>query len=193
MKKLIRINKAGKHKKRTMETNMKNLQNCIDNAIANNANACKIICAINSRFAKLGLSMLVVSDTTKMMNENSGNNALGIDRETLTLLDTFSMSEAIQLSELAAKIWKRGKNPYPPINVILNGNTHKGVLWVKMMDELMGLKLKSISYRNLYRGKHYEGKGLFIIVSELPVAELKRGFPKLYSDVILLEKNPSGV
>ena len=113
--------------------------------------------------------------------------ALGINREDLAILDTFSMSEAVRLCKLAVKIQKRGNYPYPPINVILSGNTRKGMLWVKLMDELMPLKLKSLPFTNLYSGKHYEGKGLFIIVSDLPVVELKRGFPKLYSDVILLE------
>jgi hypothetical protein len=61
------------------------------------------------------------------------------------------------------------------------------------LDELLGLHLKSMPFSSLYSGKHYDGKGLFIIASDLPVAELKRGFPKLYSDVILLEGTPSGI
>ena len=164
------------------------LLNVLDEAIENAPNACRIICDINYRLAQRGLPVLVVSDSHKMLG-----NALGINREDLSVLNTFSMREAVQLTKLAVKIQKRGNYPYPPINVILSGDTHKGVLWVKLMDELMSLKLKSLPFSGLYSGKHYDGKGLFIIVSELPVPELKRGFPKLYSDVILLEETPPGV
>jgi hypothetical protein len=65
--------------------------------------------------------------------------------------------------------------------------------WANLLNELLTLHLKSMPFSALYSGKHYEGKGIFIIASDLPVAELKRGFPKLYSDVILLEETPSGV
>jgi len=164
------------------------LLNVLDEAIANTPNACKIMCDINYRLAQHDLPLLALSDSHKMLG-----NALGISREDMSILDTFSMGEAVQLTKLAVKIQKRGNWPYPPINVILSGNIHKGMLWVKLMDELMSLKLKSLPFSGLYRGKHYDGKGLFIIVSDLPVADLKRGFPKLYSDVILLENNPSGV
>ena len=172
-----------------MEHNTKSLLlNVIDEAIENAPNASRIICDINYRFAQHGLPLLVVSSTHKMFG-----NALGISREEMAVLDTLTMSEAVQLTKLALKIKPRGNYPYPPINVILSGNNRKGMLWVKLMDELMTLHLKSLPYSGLYSGKHYEGKGLFIIVSDLPVAELKRGFPKLYSDVILLEESPSGV
>ncbi|MCR5065591.1 MAG: hypothetical protein K6A67_07430 [Bacteroidales bacterium] len=172
-----------------MEHNTKSLLlNVIDEAIEHAHNASRIICDINYRFAQHGLPMLVVSDSHKMVG-----NALGINREEMAVLDTFSMKEAVQLAKLAIKIKQSGNNPYPPISVILSGNTRKGMLWVKLMDELMTLKLKSLPFSALYSGKHYNGKGLFIIVSDLPVADLKRGFPKLYSDVILLEKTPSGV
>ena len=162
--------------------------NVLDEAIENNPHACSIICDINYRLAQHGLLPLVVSSSHKMMS-----NALCINREDVSMLNTFSMSEVVRLSKLAVKIQKRGNYPYPPINVILSGNTRKGMLWVKLMDELMSLKLKSLPFTSLYSGKHYDGKGLFIIVSDLPVADLKRGFPKLYSDVILLESTPSGV
>ena len=172
-----------------MENNTKNqFLNVLDEAIENAPSACSIICDINYRLAQHGLPLLVVSDSHKMVG-----NALGISREVMSVLDTFSMSEAVQLTKLAVKIKQRGNYPYPPINVILSGNTRKGMLWVKVMDELMNLKLKSLPFSGLYSGKHYDGKGLFIIVSDLPVADLKRGFPKLYSDVILLEGTPSGV
>ena len=75
--------------------------------------------------------------------------------------------------------------------MILNGDTRRGMYWANLMDEL--LHLKSLHFSQLYSGKHYEGKGLFIIASDLPVAEMKRGFPKLYTDVILLEETASGV
>ena len=166
-----------------MTNDTKNLLlNVLDEAIENTPHACSIICDINYRLTQHGLLPLVVSSSHKMMP-----GALGINREDLAILDTFTMSEIVRLCKLAVKIQKRGNYPYPPINVILSGNTRKGMLWVKLMDELMPLKLKSLPFTNLYSGKHYEGKGLFIIVSDLPVDELKRGFPKLYSDVILLE------
>jgi len=172
-----------------MENNTKSLLlNVLDEAIKNAPKACRIICDINYRLARHGLPLLVLSDSHKMLD-----NAIGISREDMAVLDTFSMNEAIQLTKLAVKIQQRGNYPYPSINVILSGNTRKGMLWVKLMDELMPLKLKSLPFSGLYSGKHYDGKGLFIIVSDLPVADLKRGFPKLYSDVILLEKTPSGV
>ena len=164
---------------------MKNLQNCIDEAIVNDPKACSIVCDINYRLARHGMPLLAVSSSHKVIGEK-GNLTIGIDRDEFALLGTYSTDEAIRLTELAAKIHQRGNYPYPPINVILSGNTRKGMLWVKLMDEMMGLKLKSLPYKELYRGKHYEGKALFIIVSELPVAELKRGFPKLYTDVIEL-------
>lgn len=172
-----------------MENNTKSiLLNVLDEAIEKKTQACRIICDINYRLAQHGLSLLVLSESHKKIGS-----ALGISREEMDILDTFSMKEAIQLSKLAVKIQKRGNYPYPPINVILSGNTRKGMLWVKLMDEMMTLKLKSLPFSNLYNGKHYDGKGLFIIVSELPVADLKRGFPKLYSDVILLDNTTSGV
>ena len=172
-----------------MEHNTKSLLlNVIEEAIENAPNASRIICDINYRFAQHGLPLLVVSSTHKMFG-----NALGISREEMAVIDTLTMSEAVRLTKLAIKIQQRGNHPYPPINVILSGNNRKGMLWVKLMDELMTLHLKSLPFSKLYSGKHYEGKGLFIIVSDLPIAELKRGFPKLYSDVILLEETPSGV
>lgn len=187
-----------------MENNTKSLLlNVLDEVIENAPKACRIICDINYRLSQHGLPLLVLSDSHKMLD-----NAIGISREEMAVLDTFSMNEAIQLTKLAVKIHQRGwracehhvvksntvsNYPYPPINVILSGNTRKGMLWVKLMDELMSLKLKSLPFSGLYSGKHYDGKGLFIIVSDLPVADLKRGFPKLYSDVILLENTPSGV
>lgn len=85
-----------------------NLQKNLDEAIANAANACKVICTINTRFAQHGIPMLVIGENHSIMGEK-GNRTLCIDRD------------------------------------------------------------------------------------DLPVAELKRGFPKLYSDVILLENTPSGV
>ena len=161
------------------ENNPKNL----DEAIANAANACKVICALNTRFAQHGIPMLVMSNAHKLLGEK-GNQFLFLDSNDLAFLDTISMREAVQIAELAVKIRKRGNYPYPPINVILSGDTHRGVYWTNLLNELLGLKLKSLPFSNLYRGKHYEGKGLFIITSDLPVAELKRGFPKLYTDVI---------
>jgi hypothetical protein len=173
------------NKKDIMETKSKN---SLVEAIENAANACKVICAVNTRFAQHGIPLLVAGDSHKMLD-----NALGIDHNDLALLDAVSMREAMQVAELAVKIRQRGSHPYPPINVIFSGDTRRGMYWVTLLDELLGLNLKSMPFSALYSGKHYEGKGLFIIASDLPVAELKRGFPKLYTDVILLEETPSGV
>ena len=169
-----------------------NLQKNLDEAIAKSANACKVICAINTRFAQHGIPMLVIGENHSIMGEK-GNRTLCIDRDDLALLNATSMREALQIADLAIKIKQRGNHPYPPINLILSGDTRKGMYWANLLDELLALHLKSLPFSSLYSGKHYEGKGLFIIASDLPVAELKRGFPKLYSDVILLENTPSGV
>ena len=175
-----------------MKTTKENTQKSLDEAIANATNACKVICTINTRFAQHGIPMLVMSDTRRMIREK-GNRTLCIDRDDLALLNAIAMREAVQIADLAVRIKQRGNEPYPPINVILSGDPRRGMYWANLLDELLGLHLKSMPYSALYSGKHYEGKGLFIIASDLPVAELKRGFPKLYSDVILLENTPSGV
>lgn len=175
-----------------MNTCKENIQKNLDEAIANAVNACKAICTINSRFAQHGIPMLVIGESHSIMGEK-GNRTLCIDRDDLALLNAISMQEAVQIADLAVKIKQRGNYPYPPINVILSGDTHRGIYWANLLDELLGLKLNSLPFSALYSGKHYEGKGLFIIASDLSVDELKRGFPKLYSDVILLEKTPSGV
>ncbi|MBR3827810.1 MAG: hypothetical protein IKJ40_00710 [Bacteroidales bacterium] len=175
-----------------MNTCKENIQKNLDEAIANAVNACKAICTINSRFAQHGIPMLVIGESHSIMGEK-GNRTLCIDRDDLALLNAISMQEAVQIADLAVKIKQRGNYPYPPINVILSGDTHRGIYWANLLDELLGLKLNSLPFSALYRGKHYEGKGLFIIASDLSVDELKRGFPKLYSDVILLEETPSGV
>lgn len=106
---------------------MKNLQNCIDEAIVNDPKACSIVCDINYHLARHGMPLLAVSSSHKVMGEK-GNLTIGIDRDEFTLLGTFSTDEAIRLTELAAKIHQRGNYPYPPINVILSGNTRKGML-----------------------------------------------------------------
>lgn len=175
-----------------MKTAKENIQISLDEAIENADHACKVICAINSRFVQQGLPMLVMGDSHGVVGEKDRRN-LCLDRDDISLLNAVSMREAVRIAELAVKIRQRGNYPYPPINVILNGDVHRGMYWVNMLDELLGLKLKSLPFSELYSGKHYEGKGLFFIASDLPVAELKRGFPKLYTDVILLEETPSGV
>lgn len=175
-----------------MKTTKENNKISLDEAIENAAHACKVICAINSRFAQQGFPMLVVGDSRGVVGEKDRRN-FSLDRDDLAFLNAVTMREAMRIAELAVKIRQRGNNPYPPINVILNGDVHRGKYWVNLLDELLGLKLKSLPFSELYSGKHYEGRGLFIIASDLPVAELKRGFPKLYTDVILLEETPSGV
>ena len=175
-----------------MKTTKENNKISLDETIANAAHACKVTCVINSRFAQQGIPMLVMGDSHGVMGEK-GNRTLCIDRDDLALLNAVSMREAVQIADLAVRILQRGSYPYPPINVILSGDVRRGMYWVNLLDELLGLKLKSLPFSELYSGKHYEGKGLFIIASDLPVAELKRGFPKLYTDVILLEETPSGV
>ncbi len=176
-----------------MKTNKKNTQKVsLDEAIANATNACKVICVINARFAQQGIPLLVMGDTHSMIGEK-GNRSLCIDRDDLALFNAISMREALKIADLAVKIKQRGSQPDTPINVIFSGDPHRGMYWANLLNELLTLHLKSMPFSALYSGKHYEGKGLFIIVSDLPVAELKRGFPKLYSDVILLEETPSGV
>ena len=61
-----------------------------------------------------------------------------------------------------------------------------GIFWYDPEDHtLFGVRKKELTPREVEDAAE-KGKP-FIIVSDLPVAELKRGFPKLYSDVILLE------
>ena len=175
-----------------MKTTKENNKISLDEVIENAAHACKVICAINSRFVQQDLPMLVVGDSRGVVGEKDRRN-LCLDRDDISLLNAVTMREAMRIAELAVKIRQRGNYPYPPINVILSGDVRRGIYWVNLLDELLGLKLKSLPFSEHYSGKHYEGKGLFIIASDLPVAELKRGFPKLYTDVILLEETPSGV
>ena len=176
-----------------MKTNKKNTQKVsLDEAIANASNACKVICVINARFAQQGIPLLVMGDTHSMIGEK-GNRSLCIDRDDLALFNAISMREALKIADLAVKTKQRGSQPDTPINVIFSGDPHRGMYWANLLNELLTLHLKSMPFSALYSGKHYEGKGIFIIASDLPVAELKRGFPKLYSDVILLENTPSRV
>ena len=169
----------------------KNTQKMLDEAIANAANACKVICAINTRFVRHGIPLIAMGNAHGMVGEK-GHLTLCIVRDDIAILNVVSMREALQIADLTVKIKQRGNYPYPPINVILSGDPHRGMYWANLLNELLGLHLKSLPFTNLYSGKHYDGKGLFIIASDLPVAELKRGFPKLYSDVIILEGVHSG-
>ena len=61
-----------------------------------------------------------------------------------------------------------------------------GIFWYDPEDHtLFGVRKKELTPREVEDAAE-KGKP-FIIVSDLPVVELKRGFPKLYSDVILMD------
>ena len=95
-----------------MKTTEKNNQKSLNEAIANAANACKVICTINTRFAQHGIPMLVIGESYSIMGEK-GNRTLCIDRDDLAFLNAISMQEAVQIAELAVKIKQRGNYPYP--------------------------------------------------------------------------------
>lgn len=82
-----------------------NLQKNLDEAIANAANACKVICALNTRFAQHGFPMLVIGESHSIMGEK-GNRTLCIDRDDLALLNAISIRETLKIADFVGKIKK---------------------------------------------------------------------------------------
>lgn len=113
---------------------------------------------------------------------------INLDKDELRLLNVLDMGKAEKLVNLMLKIQRRDKKDAHAINVLFSGNARQGMVCVNLMEKVLGLNLKSLPYNSLYKGKHYESSGLFIIASELPVADLNRGFPKEYTDIIIFDQ-----
>ena len=99
----------------------------------------------------------------------------------------FNMREMKDLTNLSVKLAAPRSNGQDKLNVIISGNFRKGMNWIEMVDEMLGLNLKSAPYQPIFKGKVYESSRLFIVVSDLPVSDLKRGFRRDYTDIINLD------
>ena len=102
--------------------------------------------------------------------------AVILDNDELQMLNTLESGRMKELVDLILKIHRRDKRDEDVINVIFSGDARMGMVCVNLMEKVLGLNLKSLPYNPLYKGKHYEAKGLFIIASDLPVADLNQGF-----------------
>lgn len=100
----------------------------------------------------------------------------------------FSEREVKELTKLVVKLAASKTSDKDKLNVIISGNCRKGKNWLEMVAEMMGLKLKSTPYQPIYKGKVYEGSQLFIVISDLPESDLKRGFRRDYTDIINLDR-----
>ena len=81
-----------------------------------------------------------------------------------------------------------GKND-APINVLISGDAWTGKRYVEYFVNRFGVRLKSLPYGRRYHCKQYEGKGIYIISSDMSVDEIKKIFPRDYTDIIVI--NPS--
>ena len=154
--------------------------------IDNNLQARENLDIINPYFSEAGLPTLAIKQTEEP-------SVLILEMDELQILNTIESEKVKELVNLILKIHSREKRDTSAINVIFSGDAHTGIVCVGLMEKVLGLHLKSLPYNPLYRGKHYENKGLFIIASDLPVAELNRGFPREYTDVIVLNKTTNTV
>lgn len=105
----------------------------------------------------------------------------------------FNMREMKDLTNLSVKLAAPRSNGQDKLNVIISGNFRKGMNWIEMVDEMLGLNLKSTPYQLFFKGKVYESSRLFIVVSDLPVSDLKRGFRRDYTDIINLDRTSEAV
>lgn len=105
----------------------------------------------------------------------------------------FNMREMKDLTNLSVKLAAPKSNGQDKLNVIISGNFRKGMNWIEMVDEMLGLNLKSAPYQPIFKGKVYESSRLFIVVSDLPVSDLKRGFRRDYTDIINLDRPSEAV
>ena len=105
----------------------------------------------------------------------------------------FNMREMKDLTNLSVKLAAPRSNGQDKLNVIISGNFRKGMNWIEMVDEMLGLNLKSAPYQPIFKGKVYESSRLFIVVSDLPVSDLKRGFRRDYTDIINLDRPSEAV
>lgn len=100
----------------------------------------------------------------------------------------FSEREMKELINLTVKLAALGSSEHDKLNVIISGNFRKGMNWLEMVGEMLGLKFKSAAYHPIFKGKVYENSRLFIVVSDLPDCDLKRGFRRDYTDIINLDR-----
>ena len=98
----------------------------------------------------------------------------------------FSEREMKELTKLAIEL--AAPKTSEEMNVIISGNFRKGMNWLEMVSEMLGLKLKSAPYQPIFKGKVYEGNWLFIVVSDLPDSDLKHGFRRNYTHIINLDR-----
>ena len=105
------------------------------------------------------------------------------------VLRRFSLERACDFTILVAKIQNHVKHhPMVRYNVMFSGDIHEGMIWVSIIVKMLKLKLTDFPYSKLYSGKRYESSNIFIIVSDLSVPEIKRGFPKEYNDIIVFDR-----
>ena len=100
----------------------------------------------------------------------------------------FSEREMKELTKLAIELAAPRTSKQVEMNVIISGNFRKGMNWLEMVSEMLGLNLKSAPYQPIFKGKVYEGNRLFIVVSDLPDSDLKHGFRRNYTDIINLDR-----
>ena len=100
----------------------------------------------------------------------------------------FNMREMKDLTNLSVKLAAPRTSEQDKLNVIISGNFRKGMNWLEMVSEMLGLNFKSASYQPIFKGKVYESSQLFIVVSDLLDSDLKRGFRRNYTDIINLDR-----
>jgi hypothetical protein len=100
----------------------------------------------------------------------------------------FSLRETEELTRLAVKLSEPRKNECYEMNVMLSGDVRKGMEWVKMIDQMLTLKLKGAPYQPLCASKVYECKWLKIVVSDLSETEIRCRFRMEYTDVVNLDR-----
>ena len=137
--------------------------------------------SINTRLSEAGLPTLAIKHT-------DDPEAITLEKDEVQMLNDIEAGKAEELVNLMLKIHHRDKKEDTSINVIFSGDARTGMLCVKWMEKVLSLNLKSLPYTSLYKGKHYESSGLFIIASELPVSDLNRGFLKEYTDIIIFDQ-----
>ena len=147
----------------------------------NNRQARENLNSINTRLSEAGLPTLAIKHT-------DDPEAITLEKDEVQMLNDIEAGKAEELVNLMLKIHHRDKKEDTSINVIFSGDARTGMLCVKLMEKVLSLNLKSLPYNSLYKGKHYESSGLFIIASELPVSDLNRGFPKEYTDIIIFDQ-----
>ena len=79
----------------------------------------------------------------------------------------FSEREMKELTKLAIKLAAPRSREQGKMNFIISGNFRKGMNWLEMVSEELGLNLKSAAYQPVFKGKVYESNRHFVVVSFL--------------------------